>query len=93
MNNSKTFEKIATQGITLCSNLDTRLRTLPAFPLPRAFEKASCRQVFLMLEDLEMPIKSEVAYLNVLLNLQFQIISFWQYFPSTSTFFQCQGTN
>ena len=51
------------------NSLNTRLRTLLTFPSPRTFEKASRRQAFLMLDDLEMLAKSEVAYLNVLLNL------------------------
>ena len=38
-----------------------------------------------MLEDLEMPVKSEVAYLNVLLNLIFQSTSAWKNFQSTGT--------
>ena len=41
-----------------------------------------------MLEGLEMPVKSEVAYLNVLLNLIFQSTSNWKYFQSASTFLQ-----
>ena len=36
-----------------------RLRTLLAFPSPTTFEKASPRRNFSMLEDLEMPVKSE----------------------------------
>ena len=44
-----------------CYSWNTRLRTLPVFPRPRAFEKGR-RQAFCM-------VKSEVAYLNVLLNL------------------------
>ena len=52
-----------------CASSNTRLRTLPAFPSVRAFEKASCRRAFLTLKDLEMPVKSSLLYLNVLLNL------------------------
>ena len=36
---------------------NTTLMTLPAFPSPIAFEKVSWRRSFLMLEDLEMPVK------------------------------------
>ena len=46
-----------------------------------------------MLEDLEMPVKSEVAYLNVLLNLTFQSTSTWKYFQSTSTFLSNYSLN
>ena len=35
-----------------------------------------------MLEDLEMPVNSEVAYLDVLLNLNFQSTSKCKYFQS-----------
>ena len=58
----------------LCNSSNTRLRTLPAFPSPRAFEKAS-RRAFSMLEDLELPVKSEVANLNVLLNLTSKVLA------------------
>ena len=49
----------------LSNSSNTRLRILPAFPSPRAFE----RRAFLLLKDLEMPVRFEVAYLNMLLNL------------------------
>ena len=53
----------------LSKGSNTRFRTLLAFSSPRAFEKASCMRAFLMLKDLEIPLTYEVAYLNVLLNV------------------------
>ena len=62
--------------LQVLSNIsNTRLRTLPTFPSPGTFQKASHRRAFLMLEDLEMPVKFEVAYLNVLPNLNHSNVS------------------
>ena len=50
----------------------------------RAFEKGNRRRAFLMLEHLEMPLRSEVTYLNVLLNLFFQTTRTWKYFQENT---------
>ena len=60
---------------------NTKPRNLPAFPSPRGFKKASCRRASLMVEDLEMAVKSKVTYLNVLVNLS---TNTWKYFQSNS---------
>ena len=62
--------------------------TLLAFPSPIAFEKASRRRPFLMLHDLEMPVKYEASLKN------FQSTSIWIYFQSTSPwkYFQSSST-
>ena len=55
----------------------------------------SCQftEVDVKLEDLEMPVKSKVVYLNVLLNLFFQGTSASKYLQSTSSFLQFQSAH
>ena len=66
------------------------------FPSPKPVgEKASHSQAFLMLEDLEIPVKSR--NLTLLLNFNVhsksseRITSTWKYFQSTSTWIYFQS--